>query len=98
MNLDYFEDDEVEVYYCDNCDTYVDISISYEIDCLLSDGDWIRHEVSLTDRKYFKSVMNCIKDRGQQIISVSKKETQVRFEDMEVEDFLKLLEKNGITL
>lgn len=94
MSISYFLGDEVEVYDCDVCGTHADVSTSYEIDCLLPDGDWTRHEVSFTDRKYFKSVMNFIKDGGQKIIDVRKVKTQIQFNPMEIEEFTRLVDEN----
>ena len=98
MNLAYFNEDEVEEYDCDKCNIQINVSISYDIDCMSQEHGYVQHEVDFSDWEQAKSVMKWIRESGQQIISVGKKETQVKLEYIEVEDFLKLSEKNGIGL
>lgn len=94
MNLNYFEDDEVEVYHCDKCNAHVDVSISYEIDCVTSEEEYVRHEVSFTDFDYLKSSIEWIEESGQKIIGINKITTQVKMDFMSKEDFNKILKEH----
>lgn len=94
MNLNYFFDDEVEVYHCDNCNNHIDVSISYEIDCVTSKEEWVRHEVSFTDFKHFQSSIKWIEESGQKIIGIKKTITQTKMDFMSMEDFNKILKEH----